>query len=105
LPQADDAGTICVIVAGENRGIPISAMRLETQSDLSLEARTLWRAADAIGGFHALARLLHAPSQELESWLLGRERIPQGVFLRAVDFVIADQEQRDRLPAGPAARP
>jgi hypothetical protein len=66
-------------------------MRQKLPADLSLQARTLWRAADYSGGLYALASTLQVPAMELEEWLMGDQDVPQPVFHAALDYVIAKQ--------------
>jgi hypothetical protein len=58
---------------------------------LSVQARTLQRAAELVGGERALARYLHVPLPDLYAWMRpGAESPPNQVFLRAVDLVLDD---------------
>lgn len=52
-------------------------------------ARALKRAAEIVGGVNELGAQLDIPTEELANWLQGTKRIPQEVFLRAVDIVVA----------------
>lgn len=52
-------------------------------------ARTLRRAGRIVGGAHELAAQLGAPIDDVESWLQGTKRVPQDIFLAAVDIVVA----------------
>jgi hypothetical protein len=52
-------------------------------------ARTLRRAAQIVGGPSGLAAQLGVPLDEVVGWLQGTNRVPQDVFLAAVDIVVA----------------
>lgn len=53
--------------------------------------RALRRAAQGLGGVDALRAHLKVSMSELNSWLEGETRPPEGVFLRVVDL-LADEE-------------
>jgi hypothetical protein len=58
---------------------------------LSVQARTLQRDAELLGGDRALARYLHVSLPNLFAWMRpGAEPPPNQVFLRAVDLVLED---------------
>lgn len=52
-------------------------------------ARTLRRAAEVVGGVRELGSQLKVPTEELMGWMDGTKRVPQEIFLRAVDIVTA----------------
>lgn len=52
-------------------------------------ARTLRRAAEITGGVEQLASRLGVRSEDLVHWLQGTKQVPQEIFLRAVDIVVA----------------
>lgn len=52
-------------------------------------ARTLRRAAQIVGGPSELAAQLGVPLDDVAFWLQGTKRVPQEVFLAAVDIVVA----------------
>ncbi len=54
---------------------------------------TLVRAAVILGGAHALCRHLQVPMPVLTRWLAGDGAPPPGLFLKAVDVLIADSEK------------
>jgi|KBSMisStandDraft_5_1062788.scaffolds.fasta_scaffold1844996_2 DNA-binding transcriptional regulator YdaS (Cro superfamily) len=59
-------------------------------------SRTLMRACIVAGDEAALARQLRVPEAAVVGWLLGETRVPDEIFLRAVDFLIARNEQRTK---------
>jgi hypothetical protein len=67
---------------------------------LSVQARTLQRAAELVGGERALARYLRVPLPDLFAWMRpGAEPPPNPVFLRAVDLVLEDCGDEDMARA------
>ena len=54
-----------------------------------VRARTLRRAAEIVGGEEALAGRLGITPSHLVLWLQGVADVPDSVFLRAVDIVLA----------------
>jgi hypothetical protein len=52
-------------------------------------ARTLRRAAEISGGVEKLASLFGVASEDLVFWMQGTKQVPQDIFLRAVDIVVA----------------
>lgn len=50
--------------------------------------RTLLRAAAVLGGINALAKRLKVRPGLLLTWMRGRTRVPQQVFLAAVEIVL-----------------
>ncbi|HZR69868.1 MAG TPA: hypothetical protein VFB01_12525 [Burkholderiales bacterium] len=76
----------------------------------SLRHAVLRRIADsAPGSVDALAAHLEVSPAELASWLEGRARVPDDVFLRAVDILAliraGARSQRGARPAAAAASP
>ncbi len=53
-------------------------------------ARTLRRAAQIVGGPRELAARLGVAADDVVCWLDGTRRVPQEIFLKAVDIVVAD---------------
>ena len=51
--------------------------------------RTLMQACVIVGDEAALARQLHVPVSKVVDWIVGEERLPNDIFLRAVDIVVA----------------
>lgn len=49
----------------------------------------LRRAAELVGGPHALRTMLKVPMSNLNDWLAARSNPPAHVFLRAVDIIEA----------------
>jgi hypothetical protein len=47
----------------------------------------LARAKAIAGGIEELARHLRVPKKQLASWIDGEVETPQGVYMRAVDFL------------------
>ena len=56
----------------------------------SVYSRALQKAAELIGGQQKLSRYLQVPAAELRSWIDDKKVPPKGVFLRVVDFIIAE---------------
>jgi hypothetical protein len=54
-----------------------------------LEARTVLRAADIVGGLDRLAARLGARGEDLEAWLAGTVAFPEHIYQRCVDIVVA----------------
>lgn len=52
-------------------------------------AQTLRRAAEIVGGATQLSTRLRVPYEDLVYWLEGTKRVPEDIFLRAVDIVTA----------------
>lgn len=50
-------------------------------------SRTLQRAAEVLGGKSKLREVLRVPLRELDRWMVGAERPPTDIFLKAVDLV------------------
>ena len=62
--------------------------------DRELRVTVLRRAADIAGGSAALQQRLNVEQHALELWLSGRARVPEWVFLLAVDLVVRDDVAR-----------
>ena len=56
----------------------------------SVYSRALQKAAELIGGQQKLCRYLHVPAAELQNWIDDKKVPPKGIFLRVVDFIIAE---------------
>jgi len=61
---------------------------------LQLQPVLLRRCADILGGRAALCEYLGVSDSRLELWLAARVRVPDPVFLRAVDLVLRDDISR-----------
>jgi hypothetical protein len=55
----------------------------------AIHSHALKRAIDIVGGIEKLAAQLDVPSDDLLLWSQGTKRVPEEVFLRAVDIVTA----------------
>ncbi|HEU4923779.1 MAG TPA: GAF domain-containing protein [Burkholderiales bacterium] len=66
-------------------------------------SRTLQRAAEVLGGKSKLREVLRVPLRELDRWMVGAERPPTDIFLKAVDLVTATQLE-PRPPSGVVQR-
>jgi hypothetical protein len=60
--------------------------------------RALRRAAELLGGSHALCSYLQVPAGDLRRWLEGAEAPPAGIFFRVVDLLL-----EERVSAAPPA--
>jgi hypothetical protein len=81
-----------------HRYIPNPALREDPDAvpRLSIHARTLQKAAQLLGGDRALARYLKVPMPDLFVWMRpGAMSPPENVFLKAVDLVMNDLNDRD----------
>ena len=73
---------------------------------LELQPTLLRRAAEIVGGREALCEYLGVSDTRLEMWLAARVRLPDPIFLRAVDLVLRDDiarashDRRQRPPDG-----
>jgi hypothetical protein len=56
----------------------------------SVYSRTLQKASELIGGHAKLCRHLRVPMPELEKWIAEKTVPPIGIFLRAVDLILAE---------------
>jgi DNA-binding transcriptional regulator YdaS (Cro superfamily) len=75
---------------------------------LQLQATLLERAAQILGGSQELCEYLGVSEARLELWQAARVRLPDPIFLRAVDLVLRDdierashdrrQRRRDAIP-------
>ena len=62
----------------------------------SIYTRTLQKAAELLGGERALARFLKVPMPDLFAWMRpGAEQPPLPVFLKAVDLVMNEIDDKD----------
>lgn len=52
-------------------------------------ARTLRRAAEIVGGVQQLGSQLGVASEDLVYWVQSTKQVPQEIFLKAVDIVVA----------------
>ena len=68
---------------------------------MTVQIRTLRRAVELLGSEEALARVIGAPRQALSQWLKGVLEIPPIYFVRAVDVVLAvdNDPSTDQLSA------
>jgi DNA-binding transcriptional regulator YdaS (Cro superfamily) len=81
---------------------------------LELQIALLRRAAEIAGGRVALCEYLGVSDSRFEQWVAGRLRLPDPIFLRAVDLILRDdvaraladrrKQLRDR-PVRPAKSP
>jgi hypothetical protein len=71
----------------------------------SVYARTLHKAAEAVGGQKKLARLLRVPLIDLEKWIAGKDEPPMAVFLKAVDLVLDETNPRGASEPGDPPSP
>jgi len=55
------------------------------------------RAARAVGGEEALARLLQADAQEVKAWARGTREAPLGVYLKALDLLSDAHRNKHKL--------
>lgn len=63
----------------------------------SVYSRTFQKAAELIGGQQKLCRFLRVPAADMQKWIEDKAVPPIGIFLRAVDYIIAE------TPAPPAS--
>ena len=61
---------------------------------LDFQTRLLKRAVEICGGRDAARSRLGVSEHSLELWMEGRARLPNAVFLRAADIVLADDIAR-----------
>jgi hypothetical protein len=57
----------------------------------TVQARTVRRAAEIVGGVEGLAAELEVRDEFIKKWMEGRLPVPQEIFLRCVDIVNAHQ--------------
>ena len=67
----------------------------------TVQRRALERAASILGGKEKLREYLRVPMHRLDAWLEGRDPLPMGVFLRAID---AFTPPHDAIPVLQRAR-
>ena len=67
-------------------------------------ARTLRRAAQIVGGPRELAAQLGVSGDDVVCWLDGTRRVPQEIFLKAVDIVVANDVREMSNPNVPALK-
>lgn len=65
----------------------------------SVYSRTFRKAAELIGSYARLCRLLRVPEASLQRWIDDKEVPPVGIFLKAVDYII------DETPAPGSSDP
>ncbi|OGA59948.1 MAG: hypothetical protein A3G81_25925 [Betaproteobacteria bacterium RIFCSPLOWO2_12_FULL_65_14] len=70
----------------------------------TVHARTLRRAAQIVGGPSGLAAQLGVPLDDVVCWLQGTKRVPQEIFLAAVDIVVAHDVKEISSVNTPALR-
>ena len=71
----------------------------------TVQARTLRRAAELVGGDDALARQLKVNPKHLDLWVRGLAEPPADVFLKAADIVSEhDLRQMAKRVAAPGRR-
>jgi len=61
---------------------------------LEMQPTLLHRAAEIAGGILALCEYLGVSEARLQLWLTGRVRLPDPIFLRAVDLILRDDIAR-----------
>lgn len=61
---------------------------------LDLQPLLLRRAAEIAGGYARLCELLVVSDARLQLWLSGRIRLPDPIFMKAVDIVLQDDIAR-----------
>lgn len=54
------------------------------------------RAADAVGGEDALARLLNQDPEDVKAWAKGERLAPLSVYLKALDVLTGPPSRRQR---------
>jgi hypothetical protein len=76
---------------------PVCPTPLPDNSTLpqSLEQRVIHRAADLVGGYDELSRLLGVGDGRVALWMAGTERPPQPLFLDAVDILVSYGTRQD----------
>ena len=55
-------------------------------------------AANRLGGPRKLRDYLRAPSADMVSWLAGLEEPPTPIFLRALELILDELDERTKLP-------
>ena len=66
-----------------------------------IHRRALRRAAEILGGSHALCDYLQVPAGELRLWLEGKAVPPAGIFFKVVDLIV----EAGARPPEPCAPP
>ena len=61
---------------------------------LAFQGRLLKRAAEICGGPNALCLRMGVSEHHLRLWLEGKARLPEHIFLKATDVVLADDIAR-----------
>jgi hypothetical protein len=70
-----------------------------------LRNQVLLRALEITGGCQQLARKLDAGEAQLNRWIAGQAEVPEHVFLKAVDIVLAETPHRgSKEDGGPLHR-
>jgi DNA-binding transcriptional regulator YdaS (Cro superfamily) len=59
----------------------------------TIYTRALLQAAEAQGGTHALAGLLHVPENTLQRWMSGRAQTPVEAFCKAIDLLVEHEKR------------
>jgi len=59
----------------------------------TIHKRALQRAVEMTGGADALARQLQVPSTAVRFWLSGSSPLPDDIFLKLVDLLLARDAQ------------
>ena len=59
-----------------------------------IHRRALRRAADILGGTHALCDYLQVPASDMRLWLEGSAVPPTGIFFRVVDLIVGEGPSR-----------
>lgn len=62
----------------------------------SVQARTLIRAGEIVGGISALANFLKVSRADLMGWMQGASSPPKGIFLKSVDVVLGHDRMSEK---------
>lgn len=73
-------------------------------NDNALCRDVLIKAAEAIGGGQALAKLLRRDLKDLEEWLDGKQMVPMDVYLEACRLLSDRLKDRDASPSDPCSK-
>ena len=65
---------------------------------------TLARAAQYVGGAHALCARLGVPMREMAQWLEGKSKPPMYIFMKVIDIVL-DEAQKPVFYPSTEAKP
>ena len=76
----------------------VSGRRVLQPVATPLKKQTLAVAASLVGGAEELAKVLGVPENTVGAWLEGKEDPPGEMFLRALDVILDELEERD-LPS------